>query len=509
MPSTITKVPRHIKFKNVHGNYSERFSAIVRVFNDPSKDDLAAYNEVSEDIKDIIAHAIQKNQPLRACGSLWSMSKVPYVRGIHLFSYNPEDQLDQRIQFFLKKEDVRLNIKHKQLLFCQCGTRVKDIHPFCEMHSQSLQTTGASNGQTIAGAIGTGVHGSAIKVGSIQDTVRGLHLITGPKKEDSIFLQASSHKVVKTAFAKKIHARLISDDELFYSALVGLGACGYVHGVLIETEPIFQIANFIKDATIDQAYAYANTLSSKKAGIHVAGMNESDLYHVKFYINQYDMTTRAEVMYKIGGAKKKIVSIHEIPVFLKYNKDLLLDLGKFFSGIFDGSIPGMINKRLPKDGEKEIGYVSDIFGDTANLRDGQFACAIAVASQHAEKMTRLMIKPFQDRRRKKIPAVFSFRFVPKSKATIAFTKYEMNCLIGIDGIDSPATRKYLKMISQKMIESNIPHTWHWGKTNFMDPTFVNTMFAKEKKAWIRSRRKLLAPKVFQAFSNQYLRDRGL
>ena len=54
--------------------------------------------------------------------------------------------------------------------------------------------TGASNGQTIVGAMSTGAHGSSFDVGAVQDYIIGMHLIVGPNRH--IWLERKSAPVV-------------------------------------------------------------------------------------------------------------------------------------------------------------------------------------------------------------------------------------------------------------------------------------------------------------------------
>ena len=62
----------------------------------------------------------------------------------------------------------------------QCGTKVSKVNERLEtvQRKRALRTSGASNGQTIGGMIGTGVHGSAIGVGGLESQVAGLQLLT-------------------------------------------------------------------------------------------------------------------------------------------------------------------------------------------------------------------------------------------------------------------------------------------------------------------------------------------
>jgi hypothetical protein len=88
----------------------------------------------------------------------------------------------------------------------------------------------------MAGAISTGTHNAAIHVGSMQDTVKGIHLVI---LNETVFLQRSSDPVVTDLYRMDIGAdRVWSDDDLFNAALVNFGTFGIIHGFLILTEPL-------------------------------------------------------------------------------------------------------------------------------------------------------------------------------------------------------------------------------------------------------------------------------
>src|SRR5205085_7992332 len=81
-----------------------------------------------------------------------------------------------------------------KLFFAQCGNGVWEISNFLQSKNLSLKTSGASNGQTIAGVIATSAHGSSIDVGAVQDFVVGLHIIVSPTRH--VYLERKSAPVV-------------------------------------------------------------------------------------------------------------------------------------------------------------------------------------------------------------------------------------------------------------------------------------------------------------------------
>ncbi|MEE8103989.1 MAG: FAD-binding protein, partial [Planctomycetota bacterium] len=112
---------------------------------------------------------------------------------------------------------TRAYTKSAKKLFCfQCGMTIKGINRVLDARKLSLKTSGASNGQTIAGAVSTGTHGSAFDVGAVQDSVVGIHLLTGPSSH--VWLERASYPVVRSGFANMLGARLVRDDDLFNAA---------------------------------------------------------------------------------------------------------------------------------------------------------------------------------------------------------------------------------------------------------------------------------------------------
>ena len=61
------------------------------------------------------------------------------------------------------------------------------------------------------------------------------------------------------------------------------------------------------------------------------------------------------------------------------------------------------------------------------------------------------------------PGIFSYRYVKKSDATLAFTKFDHTCIVELDGVESDITRKFYDVVWHELITRNIPHTFHWGK----------------------------------------------
>src|SRR5260221_5037245 len=140
----------------------------------------------------------------------------------------------------------------EKLFLAQCGNGVWEISKFLQIRNLSLKTSGASNGQTIAGVTATGAHGSAFDVGAVQDFVVGLHIIVSPTRH--IWLEKASNPVVSANFIKNLQTELVQDDDLFHSALVSFGSFGIIHCVMIESEEIFLLEAYISPMPYDDIF---------------------------------------------------------------------------------------------------------------------------------------------------------------------------------------------------------------------------------------------------------------
>ena len=192
----------------------------------------------------MIKDSLDNNERLRAYGSSWSLSNIAHQKDRMLFNAS------LNIKLPVAKEQLHdaSKFRAEDLFFIQCGTTIKEITEFIFRKNKSLKATGASNGQTIAGAISTGVHGSALDEGSIQDYVAGINLIIGPRANDIVYVERHTKPAMSDDFAKGINSRIIRNDDLFNAALVSLGSFGVIHGVLIETEDRYLLKIYVSVA---------------------------------------------------------------------------------------------------------------------------------------------------------------------------------------------------------------------------------------------------------------------
>lgn len=475
------------------------------------------YNDAAQEIQVLIKSAKEDGNGFRAYGSRWSMSNVAH----HPDRMHFNGFMNIDLPIFETDVTAGSSYLHENLFFFECGNTIKEISQVLEAHGKSLKTSGASNGQTIAGCIGTGVHGSALGVGAIQDYVVGLNLIVGPNPEDIIYLERASKPALKDAFAQRIKARVIRDDEMFDAALVGLGSFGFIHGVLIEAEDRFLLKRYVRKIDKQVAIALSETMDFQSSSFKIP--NEIDVqgkplqpYHYKVFINPYvdDDQYVIEVMYK-----KPYTTPYPDPfttIETSIYRDLIYLLIKVSQG-FPKAIPWFIKRLekaiLPDVNEESLGTLYETFWD-APYQGPAFACAFGVPHTEAGKTLNVLMNITKNKG--PIPGIFAMRFVKQSTATLAFTKFPVTCVIEIDGVLWKETnnliglKKYSRLMTQALKQEQISFTMHWGKNaDWGVPNLVNDMFGDKATIWKQQREKLLSPDMQELFSNDFTKTTGL
>lgn len=473
---------------------------------------LNRYNDAAATIRGLLLECLEKGQRLRAYGSTWSLSNIAHQKDRMLFNAS----LNIKMQMDPKYLDAASPYKADNLFFFQCGTMIKGMSEFLFRKRKSLKTSGASNGQTIAGAISTGVHGSALDVGSVQDYVVGLNLITGPKEEDIVYLERASTPALNDAFAAAIKARVIRDDALFNAALVGLGSFGFIHGVVVEAEDLYLLKRYVRHIPRADAIALAEDLNFESSSFRIAGETDAQgrglrPYHYKLYINPYKASEPfvTEIVYK-----KPYRTGYPDPV-PRIQKAVYKELSEWvavFAARHRRLIPAIINalrnQAFPRVDEDMEGMLSEIFWDTSQ-QSAAFGCAVGIDHTDAGKALDVMVKLMNERG--PIPGILSMRFVKGSDALLAFTRFPVTCVLEVDGVlwkgnaGMISLEDFLHDIVDALKANSIGFTFHWGKNAAWGyPGLVDLMYGTRDDEWKDLRSGLLTKEMADIFSNDFL-----
>lgn len=503
-----------------NGPFNLKRLYVTELSSDNTLSKIERYNDAATEIQKLIKEVADKNEGFRAYGARWSMNSIAHQKdNMHFNQF-------MNISYKISDQEVHENSIYKtsDLFFFQCGNTIKEISEHLDRYGKSIKASGASNGQTIAGCISTGVHGSGLDVGSVQDYVVGLNIITGSKPEDNVYIERASKPALVDTFANQLNAKIIRDDDVFNAALVSLGSFGFIHGVVIEAEDHFLLRRYIRKVPKEQALALADTMNFKDGPVMIKeeiDENGKPLrpYHYKIFINQYSKETEyvVEFMYK-----KKFFPDYGNP-FPVIKESLYRDLIWVFVKIAEKlpkAIPKLVKALektvLPvKDIEKVVtGKLHEIFWD-AEYKGPAFAISFGVDHKDSSKVMELLGRLTVDNG--PIPGIFAMRFVKQTKATLGFTKFPVTCMIEIDGVIWRETKKiislkdYAKLMMEALQANNIAYTIHWGKNAYWElPGLLAYMFdADSITRWKDIRNQLLSKEMRKVFSNQFIQTLGI
>ncbi|MEP7108649.1 MAG: hypothetical protein ABI760_11720 [Ferruginibacter sp.] len=342
-------------------------------------------------------------------------------------------------------------------------------------------------------------------MGAVQDYVVGMHIIVSPGHH--IWLERKSAPIVSASFIQKLETELVQDDDLFNAALVSFGSFGIIHGVLVETEDLFLLECYLIRMPYDASLKkMMETLDFSDANLPCGGERP---FHFEVLINPYELQNGAyvRVFYK-----RPYRDDYERPVpndeGIGPGDDAPCFIGKLTNAI-PALVPILVNKLLAgalKPYEKQFGTLGEIFNNTS-LHGKLYSAAMGIQLKHVNRATEILFEINETKG--PFAGLFAYRFIKKSKATLAFTHFDFTCILELDGAPSDTTIDFYKAVWEKLDEEEIPFTCHWGKMNELNKERITRMYGQDADAWIAARNKLLDADGLKAFTNPLLQQWGL
>ena len=424
---------------------------------------------------------------VRAYGGAWSLSEAAACPDF-LVNTKPLNY----ISIGLTQSQVlsAWTSRASRLVFAQCGIHVMELHTAVEGAGLALPTSGASNGQTFAGAVATGTHGAAWNTGAMQDYVRGIHLVVERGKH--LYIEPESAPVVSKAYADTLGAELRRDDALFYAALVSFGSFGLVHGLLLEAVPIYELVKHRFRADHAEALGFTNLDFAAFARAR-PGLPPAVPYHFELTLNPYRSGARQRgafvtAMYQLPGGKPKRDQASSGGI--EPGDDVLGFLGELTDVVPD-AIPELATKLVeaqlkPANGERAT--PGRTFGSTS-IRGNVLSAELAVSLDDSRRALQAIVEVAREF---PFPGLVAARFVKASPATLAFTRFApVSCTIELPGAGSTRTTDLHARVFRRLDQAGIPFTLHWGQCGDFSAARVRSMFGANVNAWLAARRKLL------------------
>jgi hypothetical protein len=481
------------KWQNKHETFIENINNLYEIGNEHSMDALDGYNDTTKGLQQLITEAMNANLPLRALGAGWSWMKIATAEGGLMFDTKPLNTI-----FDISQGSV--NPKYKgdvtKLFFTQCGNAVWELGRYLRNKNLSLKTSGL---------IATGAHGSAFDFGPAQEFVVGLHIIVSPTRH--IWLERKSAPVASDALIKNLKTELVQDDDLFNSALVSMGSFGIIHGVMIETEDLFLLEAYLRRMPYDDSLKkLMTTLDFTNANL--PNGNERP-YHFAVSINPYDLAGGAYVysMYKRPYRTNYVHPLRNLNG-VGPGDDAAVFVGRLTDAL-PAVVPGVVNRLIAGaliPYEKVTGTLGEIFDNTI-LYGKLSSAAIGISITSIIRVIDILFE--LNKTAGPFVGIFACRFIKKSKAKLAFTKFDYTCILELDAASSARTQKFYTAVWARLEKEKIPFTLHWGKLNELNFQRIQNMYGKDADTWIASRNKLLDKDSMKIFTNPILQQWGL
>lgn len=495
--------PLNIKqFQTVHKNFNYAIDNLFEVVNSDNPDMVTGYNEVTRLIQEFLSRALKEGKSIRALGGNWSWTTVGFTHDWMLSTLKLNGIKRMPVG---EVHEAAGSYSTDRFLFVQCGCSVIELNYVCHRLGRSLKTSGASNGQSIAGLISNCTHGSAIDFGSTPDFVVGLHLVTGP--DQHLYIERATQRVVTQQFLDRINApRHVLDDEQFNAALVSFGSFGFIHGVMIETDPIFLYNVYRKQLPAHQVRPLLDTLEFKNTPfMPLPGVRP---YHFQAIINPYDLSGGyyVTVMYKEAyrdNYPRIQVGIDQAGP----GEDAPILLGKLTDRV-PVLTPIIVNQTLKlayRDIVDARGTHGEVF-DASLARGKVLSCAIGIPLAFTNQVMDLALRL---NKQHKYVGVFACRFVKQSKATLGFTQFPFTCVAEFDSFEARSTWTFYEALWLELDRMGIPYTFHWGKVNNLNALRIRKMYGSKIDTWIKARNQVLESRMLPVFTNEFMVETGL
>ncbi|MBU3742388.1 MAG: FAD-binding protein [Candidatus Kapabacteria bacterium] len=487
-------------WKNLHENVQLTVDRYHEILNPGPPQDTTVLEDITATtahVCSILADAGIRGKTVRTVGGAWSLSSVAASPDIMLGTRN----LNLWFPVAAGSMDGASRHDSDRIHYMQCGCSVGEVYRRLELRGYTLPTSGASNGQSIAGAVSTGTHGSAFAYGSIQECIVGVHVIVGPDPSvDCILLERASDPVVSADLAQRLGARLVRDDEQFNAALVSFGSMGFVMGYIVNAEPLYHLESWRRVVPYNGLVnALMTTLDLDLLPMIVPSLqvDPTRVWHVEVVLNPHDAgSAYLTVMERWTTARPK--SIAQPHKRSTPGDDLL-------------NVVGRLTATLPAAaGAATTALLGATFGNRGpvvatpyetftapDVRGAALSVEIGVPLDRSYDAVELLKSCPEI---KHYAGIIACRFVKASAATLAFTQFPITCTIELPGVKNTRTQKFYDAAFAKLFASDIPVTAHWGQI-YPIGSDILAAYGSNLDRWLAARESLLSGPMRSVFGH--------
>jgi hypothetical protein len=410
---------------------------------------------------------------------------------------------------------------------------IRRVHRDLGAKGLALPTSGASDGQSFAGAIATGTHGADMKVGALHDTVLAVHLVVSPTS--SVLVQATGGRLNDKAADTLgkwfgIACELKSDDQLFNAARVHLGSLGVVLNVIVGCVPLYYLSRL---RTPHQDGASWRAVLRTRRPKNANGLHPDDPDYLQFIVHPYtphpetdprawmismrklaysgqagvvaqptDVSLKSDLADFLPG----LVSLFENDIELPSNPILRAITSAQLRGIYGGvaatslALPGAMfgpPDFLGIDFDPLRGASAEYVFDATEARSGVETILSTLTTQAASGNQYL--------------GGIGVRFVKGSSAWLAPNAASMNCFVELQSLWTNELGSVHTAIAKALKQAGILYCGHWGQWAMNTPSVTKTWWGTAAiDAWKAARADLLPTvKARKIFASPILASAGL
>lgn len=506
----IVKLPAAGKWENYHKTGTSALLARYAVRSSDAGCGREDLNQVSAELRDWLQSAKAAGVSVRPVGGAWSPSNIQLVQQGWMLNTRRFNRL-----FRIAASDLAdpTSVGAQSLVLVEAGTQIDEINDKLEADppggmARSMHSTGASNGQTIAGACATGTHGSVLEAGGIQDHVRAIQLVT----PSAVHWIEPSTPLMNDDFITATGSTAIRDDTVFAAAQVAVGSLGIVTALVLETVPRYLTQPFFKVVAFEEAHLDLLARGDYR-GFSAAYGFDCEPYFIMVITNPYrPFKSKAVVrMFYKKPYQSDYPRADHAQIGAGYDAfSLLGSIFRAFPWAPRHIIPFIMRQAVGKGAEPNKPPVFASWGETtethkplANLFTGAIFC-------DRNDIVRAFTTLCQAYTSAGGATVVTMRFMKGGHGLLTPARWENTAGLDCDGPGSARTIKAFGRVIAALDAQNIAFTRHWGKHNELDAARVAQDYGADLVRWKAARDRLIPnPADRKLFSSRELDALGL
>jgi L-gulono-1,4-lactone dehydrogenase len=275
-------------------NHSKNVQFTPAVAFRPSAD----LGELSRIVRFVHEH-LPAGTKIKAGGSLHAYSDVAATSAVFI---HPEQMKGIRALPAVGAVDdtVRADVDRRHLVEVVGGTTIAELNRDLWARGLSIPNLGGYDGQTVAGVLATGTHGSVLSRGPLFEMVEATTLVRADGSVVRIEPKDGLSDPVAFA-AKHPDIELLQDDDAFAACLLHNGALGVVHSHVLKVTDAFHleeartlsdvdtVKGLLKDGGVHGLFGDLSASPSASAPSPLPG-HPAKNFHLEFWFNVHSDT---------------------------------------------------------------------------------------------------------------------------------------------------------------------------------------------------------------------------